>query len=83
VGINWIGLAHDRDKWRALVNAAKNFGFYKMLGNYQVSTQLVACRLVLNSIQLVYDIERNPCAYLVSIMLSLLTVVVDNRLCLK
>jgi hypothetical protein len=21
VGVDWIGLAHDRDKWRALVNA--------------------------------------------------------------
>jgi hypothetical protein len=23
-GIHWIGLAQDRDKWRALVNAAMN-----------------------------------------------------------
>jgi hypothetical protein len=23
-GIYWIGLAHDRDKWRALVNTAMN-----------------------------------------------------------
>jgi hypothetical protein len=22
-GVDWIGLAHDRDKWRALVNAVK------------------------------------------------------------
>jgi hypothetical protein len=33
-GVDRIGLAQDRDKWRALVN----FGFHKMLGNYQVAT---------------------------------------------
>jgi hypothetical protein len=35
-GVDWIGLAQDRDKWRALVNGT--FGFHKMLGNYQVPT---------------------------------------------
>ena len=24
-GMNWISLAHDRDKWWALVNAVMNF----------------------------------------------------------
>jgi hypothetical protein len=24
-GVNWIGLAQDRNKWRALVNAVMNF----------------------------------------------------------
>jgi hypothetical protein len=32
-GVVWIGLAQDRDKWRALVHVAMNFRFHKMLGN--------------------------------------------------
>jgi hypothetical protein len=41
-GLNWIGLAQDRDKWRALANAVMNLCIHKMLGNYQVATQLVS-----------------------------------------
>jgi hypothetical protein len=32
-GVDWIDLAQDRDRWRALVNTMMNFGFHKMLGN--------------------------------------------------
>jgi hypothetical protein len=33
-GVNWIGLAEDGDKYRALVNAVLNLEVHKMLGNY-------------------------------------------------
>jgi hypothetical protein len=49
--VDWIGLAQDRDKCRALVNAVvKLRRFHKMLGNYRVAVELGASRVVLNSI---------------------------------
>jgi hypothetical protein len=49
-GMDWVDLALDRSRWRALVNAEMNLQFYKMLGNYQVTTQLVGSQAALRSI---------------------------------
>jgi hypothetical protein len=38
--VDWIGLAQDRYRWRALVNSVMNLRVYKILGNYQVAAQL-------------------------------------------
>jgi hypothetical protein len=31
-GMDWINLAQDRDRWRALVNSVMSLGFHKMCG---------------------------------------------------
>jgi hypothetical protein len=33
--VDWIGLAKDRNRWRALVISVLNFGLHEMLGNYE------------------------------------------------
>jgi hypothetical protein len=43
--VHWIGLAQDMGRWRALVNE-----FHKMLGNYQVTVQLMVSRVVLSQV---------------------------------
>jgi hypothetical protein len=50
-GVDWIGLAQDRDEWRALVNSVMNLRVHKMLGNYRVASQLVASLVMLSSIE--------------------------------
>jgi hypothetical protein len=29
-GMDWVNLAHDRDRWRAVVNVVMTFGFHKL-----------------------------------------------------
>jgi hypothetical protein len=62
--VDWIDLAQDRDKCRALVNAVETFGFHKMLGNYRVASQLAASRVLLSCIDLVgYAISGDGIVY--------------------
>jgi hypothetical protein len=52
-GVDLIGLAQNRDKWRALLHVVITFGFHKMVGGYRVAAQLVASPVVLSSSKLV------------------------------
>jgi hypothetical protein len=49
--VDWIGLAQDRYRWRALVNSVMNLRVHA--GNYRVAAQVVASRAVLSSTELV------------------------------
>jgi hypothetical protein len=39
--VDWIVLAQERYRWRALVNSVMNSRVHKMMGNYRVATNLV------------------------------------------
>jgi hypothetical protein len=36
-GIDWIDMAHDRNRWRALVNSVMNLRFTQNAGNFLTS----------------------------------------------
>jgi len=46
-GLDWIALAYDRDKWRALMNSIMNHRFHKMRG-----ISLLDCDLFVSEEQL-------------------------------
>jgi hypothetical protein len=37
----WVGLAKDRNRWRALVNSVLNLRVHEMLGNYLVASRVM------------------------------------------
>jgi hypothetical protein len=51
--VDWIGLAQDRYRWRALVYSVMNLRVPLNAGNYGVAAQVVASRVVLSSTELV------------------------------
>jgi hypothetical protein len=47
--VDWIGLAQDKDRWRARELGIEPSGSMEMLGDYRVSKQLGISRVVLSS----------------------------------
>jgi hypothetical protein len=53
LSVDWIGLAQNRYRWRALVNSVMILRVPTILGIYRVAAQLVASRVLLSSTELV------------------------------
>jgi hypothetical protein len=51
--VDWIGLAQDRYRWKALVNSVMNIRVPKNAGNLPKSAHLVAYQVILSSTELV------------------------------
>jgi hypothetical protein len=65
--VDWIGLAQDRYRWRAVVNVVMNVQFPQMLGNYRVAAQLLASRVEFSSTESVSRLVSLP-SYLEAVL---------------
>jgi hypothetical protein len=51
--VDWIGLAQDRNRWRALVNSVLNLRVLWNAGKLSSGLTTMASRVVLSSLELV------------------------------
>jgi hypothetical protein len=56
--VDWIGLAQDRYRWRALVNSVMKLRVPYNAGNYREAARVVASRAVLSSTELVSYLSK-------------------------
>jgi hypothetical protein len=68
--VDWIGLAQNRDRGTALVHSVMNLRVLEMLGNYRVSTELLAYRVALSSVEIVMSIFILPTMEMRSVVLA-------------
>jgi hypothetical protein len=68
--VDWISLAQDRYRWRALVISVMNLRV--MLGNYRVAAQLVASRVVLSSTEKLVSAQQEN-GFVITVAASVLS----------
>jgi hypothetical protein len=64
-GMDWIGLAQDRDRCRSVVNEVKNFRVPQNAGNLLTSCKPVSFsrRTVLHGVSIYVRINKSNCLY--------------------